>query len=170
MSSGTDPGFAEEWRQLKERALARRATTAPSATSGAAVASPVAVDVEGPVEQARARLTAFRSRLALVPLDEGDGLLTVSFGSLDWICAFTDEDALARFARARDEAGREWTYRKVTGALLLDEVVPAAGFPCGVALDPAGPDPVMYPPLRGIVPDRAALDRGDIRPTGPLSS
>lgn len=65
----------------------------------------------------------------LVPLDDGDGLLTVPFGGLDWICAFTDEDALARFAPARDEAGREWTYRRVTGALLLDEVVPAAGDP-----------------------------------------
>ncbi|MGW5678564.1 SseB family protein [Streptomyces sp. NPDC003860] len=131
---------------------------------------PVASSVESPLQQAQARLGAFRSRPALVPLDDGDGLLTVSFGGLDWICAFTDEDALARFAHARDEAGREWTYRKVTGALLLDEVVPAAGFPCGVALDAAGPDPVMYPPLRGIVPDRAALDGGDIRPTGPLSN
>ncbi|MFB0626506.1 hypothetical protein [Streptomyces sp. AB3(2024)] len=31
-------------------------------------------------------------------------------------------------------------------------------FPCGVALDAAGPDGAVFPPVRGIVPDAVALD------------
>ncbi|WP_323183408.1 SseB family protein [Streptomyces sp. NBC_00091] len=79
-------------------------------------------------------------------------------GGLDWICAFSDEEALARFAQARGEAGRAWEFRRVRGARLLDEVVPALDFPCGVALDAAGPDGAVFPPVRGIVPDSAAVD------------
>ncbi|MFI1284624.1 hypothetical protein ACH4U5_28420 [Streptomyces sp. NPDC020858] len=71
---------------------------------------------------------------------------------------FSDEEALGRFAEARGEGDREWTYRRVVGARLLDEVVPAVGFPCGVAWNAAGPDGMTFPPLRGIVPDAAALD------------
>lgn len=77
---------------------------------------------------------------------------------LDWICAFSDEEALARFAWARGEGDREWTYRRVVGARLLDELVPALDFPCGVAWNAAGPDGLAFPPVRGIVPDTAALD------------
>ncbi|KOU71800.1 hypothetical protein ADK61_30210 [Streptomyces sp. XY66] len=104
------------------------------------------------------RLADFRARLVLVPLDERDGLWTAGLGGLDWICAFSDEEALARFAVARGEGDREWTYRRVVGARLLDEVVPALGFPCGVAWNAAGPDGMTFPPMRGIVPDAAALD------------
>ncbi|MER5984734.1 SseB family protein [Streptomyces sp. NPDC001787] len=119
------------------------------------------MDVD-PVRDAREavleRLTDFRSRAVLVPRDESGGLWTADLGGLYWICAFSDEEALFRFAEARDETGREWPYRRMIGARLLDEVIPVLDFPCGVALNAAGPDGMVFPPVRGIVPDAAALD------------
>ncbi|MFE4262446.1 hypothetical protein [Streptomyces sp. NPDC056883] len=149
---GSRVGFDEEWAQLRAEA------------AGRAASAPAVVPVAGsdPVTDARdtalERLADFRGRLVLVPFDERGGLWTAALGGLDWICAFTGEETLARFAEARGEAGREWPYRIVVGARLLDEVVPALDFPCGVALDAAGPDGMVFPPVRGIVPDAAALD------------
>lgn len=37
-----------------------------------------------------------------------------------WLYAFSDESALARFALARGEGGREWAYQRWIGARLLD--------------------------------------------------
>jgi len=118
-------------------------------------------------------LGEFRRTAVLVPLgdgpgpDEDRGLLTADFNGIRFILAFSDEQALARYAQARGEFGREWAYRTVLGAKLLDVAVPAAGVPCGVALDCAdGVDGMVFPPVRGIVPDEAALDgdedEGDI--------
>ncbi|MEE1740076.1 SseB family protein [Streptomyces sp. BE147] len=150
-------GFDEEWARLKAEAAKRAASTLT--VPPVACVLPAEVD---PVEQAREavreRLADFRSRVVLVPLEERDGLWTAEFGGLDWICAFSDEAALARFAAARGEEGREWSYRRVVGARLLDEVVPLLDFPCGVALNAAGLDGAVFPPVRGIVPDAAALD------------
>ncbi|MFD8983254.1 SseB family protein [Streptomyces sp. NPDC059564] len=130
-------GFEEEWGELR---------------TGAA----------DPVAEARRaaweRLSEFRDQVVLVPFDERGGLWTAGLGGLDWICAFSDEEALSRFALARGEAERDWAFRRVRGARLLDEVVPALDFPCGVALNPAGPDGTVFPPVRGIVPDAVAVD------------
>lgn len=42
---------------------------------------------------------------------------------------------------------------------LLDAAVPAVGVPCGVALDCAdGQDGMLFPPVRGVVPDGVAVD------------
>ncbi|WP_189735293.1 SseB family protein [Streptomyces nojiriensis] len=139
-------GFDEEWGRL--RAAAGQAAHRPE------VVDPAVEAHEAMLE----RLAEFRSRVVLVPLDVRDGLWTAELGGLDWICAFSDEEALARFAEARGEADREWTYRRVVGARLLDELVPAVGFPCGVAWNAAGPDGLAFPPVRGIVPDASALD------------
>ncbi|MFE7120166.1 SseB family protein [Streptomyces sp. NPDC057654] len=94
-----------------------------------------------------------------------DSLLSVEFGGIRWICAFTDEAALARFAAARraggdgkDDGAADWEYRTVLGARLLDVVVPAVGVPAGVALDVGSEHPMMFPPVVGIVPDAAAVD------------
>ncbi|WP_371677319.1 SseB family protein [Streptomyces sp. NBC_01276] len=110
-------GFEEEWDALRTEAAASR---------------PVAAD---PVAEARQsawrQLAEFRDRVVLVPLDEPGGLWTAGLGGLDWICAFSDEDALSRFAQARGEADREWAFRRVRGARLLDEVVGALDSPCG---------------------------------------
>ncbi|MEI5036001.1 hypothetical protein RB201_35365 [Streptomyces sp. S1A(2023)] len=111
-------------------------------------------------------LGEFRRTAVLVPLgDEPDleeerGMLTADFNGIRFILAFSDEQALARYAQARGEFAREWSYRTVLGARLLDIAVPAAGVPCGVALDCAdGTDGMVFPPVMGIVPDAAAVDR-----------
>jgi hypothetical protein len=116
-------------------------------------------DVEAHRREVTATLDAFRDTAVLVPV-QGDGWLTADFGGVRWILAFSDESALARYALARDEADREWPYQRVLGARLVDVAVPAAGVPCGVALDVAdGPeDAVLLPPVSGIVPDSAAVD------------
>ncbi|KOX00233.1 hypothetical protein ADK65_15480 [Streptomyces sp. NRRL B-1140] len=105
-------------------------------------------------------LEAFRDTAVLVPLRDG-GWLTADFGGIRWILAFSDESALSRYALARDEADREWTYQTVLGARLLDVAVPEAGVPCGVALDAAdgAEHALLLPPLTGIVPDAFAVDR-----------
>ncbi|MFF4487178.1 hypothetical protein ACFY0F_11895 [Streptomyces sp. NPDC001544] len=110
-------------------------------------------------------LGEFRRTAVLVPLGDGPGLdgerglLTADLNGVRFILAFSDEQALARYAVARGEAAREWAYQTVLGARLLDVAVPAAGVPCGVALDCAdGEDGMVFPPVRGIVPDRAAVD------------
>ncbi|MFH7599671.1 SseB family protein [Streptomyces racemochromogenes] len=142
-------GFDEEWRQLRE---------------GAAEAAGPTAAAEAPernrVAEFAGRLAEFRERPVLVPFDERGGLWTSRLGGLDWICAFSDEETLAGFARARGETDRAWEYHRVLGARLLDEVIPALDFGCGVAWDAAGPDGVLFPPVRGVVPDSAALDAG----------
>ncbi len=80
-----------------------------------------------------------------------------------WICAFSDEEALARFALARGESGREWAYRTVLGARLLDVMVPMLPGPGGVALDAGSTDGMLFPPVAGIVPDAVAVDLGGTR-------
>jgi hypothetical protein len=113
-----------------------------------------------------ALLGEFRRTPVLVPLGDGPvpdgerGLLTADLNGIRFILAFSDEQALARYAHERGEAAREWTYQTILGARLLDVAVPAAGVPCGVALDCAdGEDGMVFPPVRGIVPDEVAVDR-----------
>lgn len=106
-----------------------------------------------------AALGDFRRSAVLVPLDDRGGLWTTSYGGVWWVHAFSDENALADFARMRDEpAARQWDYVSVLGARLLDVVIPGMGEPAGVALDPGGAHPTLFPPLMGVVPDRAAVD------------
>ncbi|MFJ4522285.1 hypothetical protein ACIP4Y_15280 [Streptomyces sp. NPDC088810] len=104
-------------------------------------------------------LGEFRRTAVLVPVDGDDVPLSGDFGGARWIYAFSNEQALARFALARGEGAREWAYQRWLGARLLDAVVPAVGVPCGVALDCAdGEDGMVFPPVRGIVPDAVAVD------------
>jgi hypothetical protein len=126
--------------------------------------APTAPDVESPDEAARARrdfaylLGEFRRSAVLVPFDAQGSLWTAEFNGVRWICAFSGEAALARFALARGEAGREWTYRTVLGARLLDVMVPMLPGPGGVALDAGSADGMVFPPVVGIVPDEMAVD------------
>ncbi|MFG2622917.1 SseB family protein [Streptomyces sp. NPDC048507] len=135
-------GFDEEWGHPRTEAAVR----------------PAPDPADGPHPAALRRLAEFRDRVVLVPFDERGGLWTTELGGLDWICAFSDEEALSRFALARGEAEHEWPFRRVRGARLLDEVVAALDFPCGVALDPAGPAGAVFPPVLGIVADTVAVD------------
>ncbi|MEV5377295.1 hypothetical protein AB0L26_15150 [Streptomyces nondiastaticus] len=101
----------------------------------------------------------FRRTAVLVPSDSQDSLWSAEYGGIRWIYAFTDEEALGRFALAQGADGTtDWTYRTVLGARLLDVVVPAVGVPAGVALDVGGSQPVLFPPVIGIVPDAYAVD------------
>nr|WP_229908924.1 hypothetical protein [Streptomyces griseosporeus] len=125
---------------------------------------PAPVTGEDAARIARARrdfavlLGEFRRTAVVVPTDEDDAPLTADFGGVHWIYAFSDEAALARFAVARGQGGREWPYRRVLGARLLDVAVPAAGVPCGVALDVADEgEGVLFPPVAGVVPDAVAV-------------
>lgn len=113
----------------------------------------------------RVMLGEFRRTLVLVPL-EGGGLWTAEFGGVRWVCGFTDEAALARFAQARGSlrdagaTGRSWEFAELWGARLLDEIVPAMGVPAGVSVNVADADGSMFfPPVVGIVPDAVAVDR-----------
>jgi hypothetical protein len=133
--------------------------------------SPVAAEVSEPLNSrdvARRRrefaalLGEFRRTAVLVPLDEDEAPLAGDLGGIRWIYAFSHESALARFAIARGEGGREWPYRRVLGARLLDVSVPAVGVPCGVALDVGSEgEGVLFPPVVGIVPEVAAVDVAD---------
>ncbi|MDK0519602.1 SseB family protein [Streptomyces sp. ML-6] len=109
-------------------------------------------------------LGEFRRAAVLVPLDGAGDLWSAEQNGVRWICAFSDEAALARFAAARGGAGREWVYRRVLGARLLDVMVPLLPGPAGVALDAGGEEGgVLFPPVAGIVPDSVAVDLGGTR-------
>ncbi|WP_241518786.1 SseB family protein [Streptomyces sp. CB03238] len=105
-------------------------------------------------------LGEFRRTAVLVPVDPHGSPWTAEQGGVRWICAFSNEETLARFAYARGEAGREWEYRTVLGARLLDVLVPKLGVPAGVALDAGSDDGVLFPPVMGIVPDSVVVGLG----------
>ncbi|CAL9635491.1 hypothetical protein SUDANB120_06191 (plasmid) [Streptomyces sp. enrichment culture] len=105
----------------------------------------------------------FRRTVLLVPYaDAPDGaLMSAVSGGIRWLYAFTDEEALARFAVARGEADREWPYLAVLGARLADAVIPAVEGPAGIAVNVADENgSMLFPPVAGIVPDAAAVDLG----------
>ncbi|MBK3544110.1 MULTISPECIES: hypothetical protein [Streptomyces] len=130
---------------------------------GAALADRIAERRAG-VGDPGALVGELRRALVLVPYDRG-GLWTAEFGGIRWVCGFTDEAALARFAEERaviegaEAASRSWEYATFRGARLLDEVIPAMGAPAGVAVNVADPDgSMLFPPVVGIVPDAVAVD------------
>ncbi len=105
-------------------------------------------------------LGEFRRTAVLVPIDPYGSLWTAEQGGVRWICAFSDEDSLARFAQAQGDVEREWTYQTILGARLLDVMVPMLPVPAGVALDAGSDEGVLFPPVAGIVPDAVAVDLG----------
>ncbi|MFF8846796.1 SseB family protein [Streptomyces sp. NPDC015127] len=108
-------------------------------------------------------LGEFRRSAVLVPFDARGSLWTADFNGVRWICAFSDEVALARFAVAQGDAVRELAYRTVLGARLLDVMVPMLPGPGGVALDAGSDEGMVFPPVAGIVPDAVAVDFGGTR-------
>ncbi|MFG3123699.1 hypothetical protein ACGFYO_17025 [Streptomyces sp. NPDC048201] len=134
--------------------------------AGSGIAPAQAAEVAARRREFAELLGEFRRTPVLVPLGGDPGgepaLLTADFNGIRFILAFSDEQALARYATARGESAREWAYQRILGARLLDVAVPAAGVPCGVALDCAdGSDGMVFPPVAGIVPDGAAVDLDD---------
>jgi hypothetical protein len=104
----------------------------------------------------------FRRAVLLAPLAAGadGGVMSAVQGGIRWLYAFTDEEALARFARARGAADREWEYLSILGARLVDVIVPMVDGPAGVAVNVADEDgSMLFPPVLGIVPEACAVDR-----------
>ncbi|QGZ52977.1 SseB family protein [Streptomyces sp. QHH-9511] len=105
-------------------------------------------------------LGEFRRTAVLVPIDPYGGLWSAHQGGVRWICAFSNEETLARFARTLEDAHRTWEYRTILGARLLDVLVPKLGVPAGVALDAGSEEGVLFPPVEGVVPASAVVDLG----------
>jgi hypothetical protein len=100
-----------------------------------------------------------RRSILLVPASDG-GLWSARSGGVRWICGFTDEAALARFALHRGPGDRPMDYAALLGARVVDEIVPSLGEPAGLAVNIADEDGSMFfPPVTGIVPDGVAVDR-----------
>lgn len=102
-------------------------------------------------------LAAFRAALVHVPVLADQRPLTVERDGLRWLLAFTTEDDLGAFVAARQESGADWHFIAVRGHRLLDELVPALPDPTGVSLDIAGSRPMLLPPVKGVVPESAAI-------------
>ncbi|MGW3009411.1 SseB family protein [Streptomyces sp. NPDC001219] len=100
----------------------------------------------------------FRRTHVLIPT-VNDRLMSAELDGIRWLYAFTDEDALSRFALSRGSTpGTEWRYVTASGARVLDVLIPACEGPAGVALDAGSEQGALFPPVSGIVPDRAAVD------------
>lgn len=107
-----------------------------------------------------ALLAELRASAVLIPVTAEGFWWTADSGGVRWLYAFSSEATLGLFAVERDgRMGIEWSYVSVYGDRLLDVAIPAMSVPAGVVLDVAGPAPAFFPPMWGIVPDRAALDR-----------
>ncbi|MGX1272089.1 hypothetical protein [Streptomyces phaeoluteigriseus] len=151
----TPPNIASDFPSVDGRAPTPPVPASPPSPS----LFPDEDDIARTRREFGALLGAFRRTPVLVPVDEDEAPLTADHGGVRWLYAFSDESALARFAIARGEAAREWPYRRVLGARLLDAGVGATGVPCGVALDVGSDaDGVLFPPVAGIVPDAVAVD------------
>ncbi|WP_138899129.1 SseB family protein [Streptomyces chryseus] len=111
----------------------------------------------------RSLVGEFRRSEVLVPVVEGS-LLSVELGGIRWLFAFTDDAALARFGVARGETFHERV--PVYGARLLDQLIPNAGEPMGIALDAGSETGMVLPPVAGIVPDAVAMDAKDAHAAG----
>ncbi|MFJ3902833.1 hypothetical protein [Streptomyces sp. NPDC090025] len=110
-----------------------------------------------------------RRSVLLVPIADG-GLWSVRAGGVRWICGFTDRAALARFALRHGPGDHPWDFAALLGARIVDEIVPSLGEPAGLAVDIATEDGSMFfPPVVGIVPDEAAVDRVEEHPGGPTN-
>ncbi|MFI9543620.1 SseB family protein [Streptomyces sp. NPDC052016] len=128
--------------------------------SGAALAERIAERRRGD-DDPRALVGEMRRSVLLVPVADG-GLWSARSGGVRWICAFTDEAALARFALHHGSGDQPMEYAALLGARIVDEIVPSLGEPAGLAVDIATEDGSMFfPPVIGIVPDGVAVDAGE---------
>lgn len=151
----------------KPHRASKLAELAEASTPEGPPAPPTAAPTPAPVDElelARKQFTRllgeFRRTAVLVPFDAHGSLWTADQNGVRWICAFSNEGALAHFAQAQGDAQREWTYRTILGARLLDVMVPMLPVPAGVALDAGSEDGMLFPPVEGIVPDAAVVDLG----------
>ncbi|MGX6741934.1 SseB family protein [Streptomyces peucetius] len=165
MSRSVRRSRLSELAELTEQAdeSVRVAPAAPAEQSEVAEPAPVVDEVAAGRRRFAQLLGEFRRTAVLVPFDAQGSLWTADFNGVRWICAFSDEEALSRFARARGDAGREWEFRTILGARLLDVMVPMLPGPAGVALDAGSEDGMLFPPVEGVVPEAAVVDLGGTR-------
>jgi SseB protein N-terminal domain len=91
-------------------------------------------------------VAAFRATRVLVLLADGD-VRAVERDGLRWVLAFSDEPAIRGFLAARDEHPSGLVdYLVMYGRRLLDDFLPAADAPTGVALDLGSDRPMLFPP------------------------
>jgi hypothetical protein len=104
-------------------------------------------------------VSAFRDAVLLVPQDPAGRLAAADSGGIRWLFAFTSPAELAAWAVASGRDGDvEQGYLTILGRRLLDVAPAGAEGPVGVAIDVAGTQPMLLPPMRGIVPAEFALD------------
>ena len=102
-------------------------------------------------------MAAMRAAVLLVPVVGPDRVWVGTSAGMGWLCAFTTTEQLARFASARGEDDREWSFARVRGERVLGPLLRGLPCVCGVALDVGGPQPMLLPPLPGVVNDDLAL-------------
>ncbi|MEU9112224.1 SseB family protein [Streptomyces sp. NPDC048483] len=108
----------------------------------------------------------FRRASVFIPV-VNDSLMSAEMSGIRWLYAFTDEEALSHFAVARGAApDTELEYVRAVGARLLDVVIPAIEGPAGVAVNVGSEQPMLFPPVSGIVPDSAAIDLAEPNSAG----
>lgn len=107
---------------------------------------------------ANAMVAAFRQTVLLVPQTLDGSVIGADLGGVWWLYAFTTSEELAAWVVAEGGDGdARQSYMGVLGRRLLDEAVPDVGQPAGIAIDVAGPQPMLLPPVHGIVPDAVAV-------------
>lgn len=103
-------------------------------------------------------VAGLRNALLVLAVDEAGVPLTVAGQGVSWLCAFTSTRRLAEFAAARGDGKRAWGYVWALGWQLLDRWLPSVVGPCGVSLNLGSDTPMLFPPVRGVVADRLAVD------------
>jgi SseB protein N-terminal domain len=86
-----------------------------------------------------------REALLVVPTDGDESVLTAEQDGARFLYAFTSTEQLARFAAARGEGDREWSYLTVRGSRLAEVLAPELGTDAVLAVDVAGPCPGLFP-------------------------
>jgi hypothetical protein len=115
--------------------------------------------VRSGAESGEAMIEAFRDAVLLVPQAPDGTLMAADSDGICWLLAFSGKAELATWVLTRGGDGEaEHGYLSVRGDRLLDVAVPATGVPTGVAIDVAGEQPMLLPPVRGVVPASAAVD------------
>ncbi len=104
-------------------------------------------------------VSSLRDSVLYVPTSSETALMSGDRGGVRWIYGFTTEAELADFFLARGEGDDEVAYMTIRGDRLLDVALPAMGVPGGIAVDVAGDQPMVFPGVVGVVPEKQAFDR-----------
>lgn len=107
----------------------------------------------------------FRQASLWVEVDSAGGgrsVRAVRHEELRWLPVFSSSGELARFCQATDRGSERVEYGRVTGAEVIDEVLPGLPFGTGMLLDPLAPHAFALPAVSGIVPPDRAVNRQEV--------